>query len=71
MPIEPVIWLIAAAAALAGLVIATQAALKGWQAWLNLRRLEIEAGRNVAPALSAASRIELADLRERLRKLEA
>ncbi|MGH6782356.1 MAG: hypothetical protein ACREB5_09650 [Sphingomonadaceae bacterium] len=71
---EPTIWLAIAAAALAGLSIVTQAALKGWRGWLDLRRLEIDRRHEDqahAAAPSPASRIELADLKERVRKLEA
>ncbi|WP_076068662.1 hypothetical protein [Sphingomonas montana] len=64
------LWIIAATAALAALVVATHAALIGWRGWLDLRRLEIEGRRDVA-APSPGARIELADLRERIRKLEA
>lgn len=59
-----------ALAALAGLGIATLAALKGWTAWLDVRRLEISGGGRKHIAPSPASRIELADLKERVRKLE-
>jgi hypothetical protein len=63
-------WTIAAVAALAGLTVAVHAALAGWRGWLDLRRMEIEGRRE--PALpSSGTRIELADLRERIRKLEA
>lgn len=48
-------------------------ALRGWQGWLNLKtreldlhRPEIEGG-----AGSGMARIEIADLKERIRKLEA
>ena len=47
------------------------AALKGWQGWLELRRFELthdSADRHLPPA---GNRIEMADLRERVRKLEA
>jgi hypothetical protein len=44
------------------------AALHAWRGWLDLKRLEIEQrGGTSAPA----ARIEIADLRERVRKLEA
>lgn len=47
------------------------AALKGWQGWLELKRLEL-AGRNLPEGKSPAiERIEMADLKERIRKLEA
>jgi hypothetical protein len=51
-------------------------ALKGWNGWLALKHAEMEMGsRHVAmhdPAPpSAAARIDMADLKERIRKLEA
>ena len=50
---------------------ASAAGLKGWRGWLELRRLEL-AGRRGGVALSASgARIEVADLRERVRRLEA
>ncbi len=63
-----------AAAGLAGLMIASYAGLRGWRGWLDLRRLEIErstSDRLDAAAPSTGSRIEVADLKERVRKLEA
>lgn len=56
--------------ALAGLALVVLAALRGWQGWLALRHREIELR---APSVEghAASRIDLADLRERVRRLEA
>ncbi|MFS0737050.1 hypothetical protein ABC347_08365 [Sphingomonas sp. 1P06PA] len=70
---EASLWLIAAGAGIVALLIATQAALKGWRGWLDLRRMELELGREpvAASGPSTASRIELADLKERIRKLEA
>lgn len=53
-------------AALVGLGIVTFAALRAWHGWLAFRRWEVERG-----GLDAGSRIELAALRERLRRLEA
>ena len=49
------------------------AALKGWRSWIEFRRFEISAGRGPAdaPELPPAVRIEMAHLKERLRKLEA
>lgn len=56
---------------IAGLGLTTAAALKGWNGWLELKRLEIrERGRDAVPP-SPAARIELADLKARVRKLEA
>ena len=68
--------LILAAAALGVTAMICLAGLKAWRGWLDLRRYEIAASRpspEEAPALdpTPAVRIEMADLKERLRKLEA
>ena len=60
-----------AAAGLAGLSIGSYAALRGWRGWLEFKRLEIQQHRADATAPSTGSRIEIADLKERVRKLEA
>ncbi len=65
--------LITAAIALSALAILSLVALRGWRDWIQLKREELAAG-HVAhdPAVpNAGSRIEIADLKERLRKLEA
>ncbi len=54
-----------------GLGAAGWAGLKAWNGWLDLKRFELthdSADRTLPPA---TGRIELADLRERVRKLEA
>ena len=56
---------------LAGLGIAIVAALKGWQGWLEIKRLEIARGVGEGMMPSGGGRIEIADLKERVRKLEA
>jgi hypothetical protein len=58
---------------LAGIGIVTAGALRGWKGWLELKRLEFQArnGEAALPAPNTASRIEIADLKERIRKLEA
>ena len=66
-----------AATALFAVAIMTLASLRGWQGWLSLKtreldlygrgnRAEIEGGAGIGMA-----RIEMADLKERIRKLEA
>lgn len=45
--------------------VSAAAALKGWDGWLELRRLEAERGRH------PGTRPELADLKQRIRRLEA
>lgn len=58
---------------LAGLTLVVLAALRGWQGWLALRHREIELRASTPAGLSgnAALRIDLAELRERVRRLEA
>jgi len=62
-----------AAAALIGLVVIAASTLKGWQGWLDFKARELEHLRdNAEPGtISAPGRIEVADLKERVRKLEA
>ncbi|WP_225205800.1 hypothetical protein [Novosphingobium huizhouense] len=55
--------------AIAGLLVLARAAGRAWERWLDLKRLELDRAAGGDPAV--ASRIELSDLRERLRKLEA
>lgn len=74
--------LISAATLMTALAIVSLATLRGWGQWVSLRRHEIDqrfapaGGASGYPANddavgNAASRIDLADLRERVRKLEA
>jgi len=67
---EPMTLLALSGSGLAALGIATFAGLKGWQGWLDLKRLELAGGRH-EPKSPAMERIEIADLKERIRKLEA
>ena len=66
--------LVIAAAALGITAMLCLAATRAWRGWLELRRLEI-ASRSVRGGEAAEDgigvRIELADVRERLKKLEA
>lgn len=81
MMIEPT--LVITAACLVGICVVAFALLRGWQGWLELKReelerlqrsapsaLEIEGGAGVGSGVGAA-RIELADMKERIKKLEA
>ena len=62
----------AAGAGIVGLAIASTALLRGWNAWLELRRLELQALRGHGGLTARTNgRVELADLQERVRKLEA
>lgn len=72
---EPTLYITLALSALAGLTIVTFAGLSGWREWLALRRQEM-LSQSPHPAAEAgipsvSSRIEVADLKERIRKLEA
>ena len=59
------------AAAVVALAMVSLAALKGWDGWLELRRLELTQGKDAEPRSPAAARLELADLKDRVRRLEA
>lgn len=68
--------LILAATLLAITAMVCVAATRAWRGWLELKRLELAAARMPADADAAEDedisvRIELAAVRERLRKLEA
>ncbi|NWK97793.1 hypothetical protein DM806_19455 [Sphingobium lactosutens] len=68
---DPYLYITLAATSLAGLAIVAVAALRGWNGWLELKRAEL--GRRIEDSAppSAVARIEVADLKERIRKLEA
>jgi hypothetical protein len=59
------------ASVLLAIGLACIAGLKGWQAWLDYKRLELASQVGDAKLPPAGGRIELADLKERVRKLEA
>ena len=60
---------------LAGVMIIAAAMLRGWQGWLDLKSRELESRLRPVEieggAREGAARIEIADLKERIRKLEA
>lgn len=70
--------LVIAAACLVGISVVVFALLRAWQGWLELKREEIARGkaRNASQEIEGgagvgAARIELADMKERIKKLEA
>jgi hypothetical protein len=67
---EPLTMIALASFGLVALSIAVFATLKGWQGWLEIRRLEL-AGNRQQERSPAYERIEIADLKERIRKLES
>ena len=68
---EPLTLAVLSAAILTGLGAASWAALKGWQGWLDLKRFELSQAAGDRTLPPAGGRIEMADLRARVRKLEA
>lgn len=64
--------LMAVLVVVAALAMLSLAALRGWEGWLRLRRTELaqDGGRRRPPG-PAAARLELADLKDRVRRLEA
>jgi len=68
---DPTTLMMLSAAGLTAMAMASLAVLKGWHGWLELKRLELVAREPGTERVSSpTSRIELADLRERVRKLE-
>lgn len=66
------LYLILATTSLAAVAMVTTAALAGWRGWLSLKRQQMDlAGANTVAVPNAGTRIEMADLKERIRKLEA
>jgi len=63
--------LMLSATALIAIALVSMVGLKGFTAWIELKRAEIEHSRLPERTPGAGSRIELADLKERIRKLEA
>lgn len=70
MTSDPGFYLTMASSALIALAMLTAAGYKGFMAWLDFKRAEL-APAQAAPVTTTSNRIELADLKERLRKLEA
>lgn len=68
------LYLTIATSALLGLALVSSTALRGWRDWLAFKRHEMEAHSHPLSdggSPSTHSRIEIADLKERIRKLEA
>jgi hypothetical protein len=72
MPQDPNFYLIISAVALAAVAVVANITLRGWRDWIALKHAELQSrsGHEVMP-VSATSRIEVADLKERVKKLEA
>lgn len=59
------------ASIIAGFIGASIAGLKAWSGWLELKKMELTQSVGDRGLPPASGRIEIADLRERVRKLEA
>ena len=68
---DPLTIAVLSASLIIGLAGASLAGLKAWSGWLELKKMELAQTRGDRGLPPAGGRIELADLRERVRKLEA
>jgi hypothetical protein len=69
---DPNVYLTVSLSSLAGLAMITTAGLSGWRSWLTLKHQQLDQEQAPMPSVpSAGSRIEIADLKERIKKLEA
>ena len=66
---DPAALVALASAGTAGFGIVAAASLRGWQGWLELRRVELTSGRQRRAGRSV--RPDLRELRERVKRLEA
>jgi hypothetical protein len=73
MPQEPNFYLIIGAFALTCVAMVATISLRGWRDWIALKHAELQMHQTGGdmPVPSTASRIEVADLKERVKKLEA
>ncbi len=70
--IDPFVTITLALTALAALALVALVGLKGFNGWLDLKRTEIATAQSHSDAPAPiTSRIDIADLKERIRKLEA
>lgn len=71
---DPLVTVTLSLSALASVAMVVAGGLAGWRGWLQLKRSELEragGGPAAGGVGGAGARIEIADLRERIRKLEA
>lgn len=67
---DPSMLVATASIGLFAVALSVSAGLKAWQGWLDLRRAQL-AGGKAQRRPSTAARVEIARLRERVRRLEA
>ena len=68
---DPITIAVLSASIIAGLAGASLAGLRAWTGWLELKKMELAQAAGDRTLPPASGRIEIADLRERVRKLEA
>ena len=68
---DPIMIGVLALSILVSLGVASWAGLKAWSGWLELKKMELTQAAGDRGLPPASGRIEMADLRERVRKLEA
>jgi hypothetical protein len=68
---DPITIATLSASLIVGLGAAGAAGLKAWNGWLDLKKMELGHGLSDRGMPPAGGRIEIADLKERVRKLEA
>ena len=68
---DPVTIAVFATSILFGIGAASLAGLKAWNGWLEFKKMELTQAVGERGLPPASGRIEIADLRERVRKLEA
>lgn len=70
---DPSFYIVISAITLAMVGVIATAGLRGWRDWIDFKRAELESMHRPSTdgVPSAVSRIEVADLKERVKKLEA
>jgi hypothetical protein len=68
---DPITITVLSASIIVGLAGVGLAGLKAWNGWLELKKMELTQTAGDRGLPPATGRIEIADLRERVRKLEA
>jgi hypothetical protein len=70
---DPNFYIIIGAFALTCVAVVSTLSLRGWRDWIALKHAELQAHQHSGDIAvpSTASRIEVADLKERVKKLEA
>lgn len=70
---DPSFYIVIGAITLAMVGVIATAGLRGWRDWIDFKRAELESMHcpSTEGVPSAVSRIEVADLKERVKKLEA